>query len=78
MRWRGLTGSKKLQDLFTDEKVPVSERKRVPLIVEDGGHGRILTAGTLRRHETALSTQECNLRNENILLLIVYREEACT
>ena len=36
MRPAGLGGSKKLQDLFTDRKVPREERALVP-VVESGG-----------------------------------------
>ena len=43
----GVGGSKKLQDIFTDRKVPSHERSAVPVIVEAGGRGRILAVGTL-------------------------------
>jgi len=44
-RWRegdrvrplGMTGSKKLQDLFVDRKVPRRERRKVPVVVGSGG-----------------------------------------
>ncbi len=29
----GMGGKKKIQDLFTDEKVPRAERRRVPLVL---------------------------------------------
>jgi len=31
----GMTGKKKLSDYFTDEKIPLSERYKIPLIVCD-------------------------------------------
>jgi len=37
MTWRGLNGSKKLKDLFIDYKVPVKERGRWPIVVDDQG-----------------------------------------
>ena len=33
----GMSGEKKLQDLFTDEKVPRPERRRVPIVVGESG-----------------------------------------
>jgi tRNA(Ile)-lysidine synthase len=36
MRPAGLDGSKTLQDLFTDNKIPREERERVPVIEADG------------------------------------------
>jgi tRNA(Ile)-lysidine synthase len=29
----GMVGKKKIQDLFTDEKIPRAERRRVPLVL---------------------------------------------
>ena len=37
MRPLGLDGTKKLQDLFVDAKVPVGERRRVPIIADQAG-----------------------------------------
>jgi tRNA(Ile)-lysidine synthase len=36
MRPLGLNGSKSLQDLFTDRKIPREERHRLPVVVSDG------------------------------------------
>lgn len=71
MCWRGLGGSRKLQDLFTDARVPADLRRRLPVVVDDAGRGRILLAGTLRCDTTALSTQECQHLEENIAILSV-------
>ncbi|MDW8208176.1 MAG: tRNA lysidine(34) synthetase TilS [Chloroherpetonaceae bacterium] len=71
MRWRGLGGSRKLQDLFTDAKVPINLRRKLPVVVDNAGQGRILLAGTLRRDITALDTQECQQLEEKIALLSV-------
>lgn len=46
----GLKGSKKLQDFFVDEKVPLEEREMVP-IVESGG--KIVWVGGLRIDDNA-------------------------
>ncbi len=35
MRPKGLGGSKKLQDIFTDAKVPARERRRCPVVCVD-------------------------------------------
>lgn len=37
IRPRGLGGTKKLQDLFVDRKVPLALRDRVPVVVDDAG-----------------------------------------
>jgi tRNA(Ile)-lysidine synthase len=42
----GMQGSKKLQDLFTDLKIPKSERHRIPIITDQ--EKRILAVGNLR------------------------------
>jgi len=34
---RGMRGSKKLQDLFVDSRVPARRRRRVPIVVDDAG-----------------------------------------
>jgi tRNA(Ile)-lysidine synthase len=54
MRPRGLGGSKKLQDLFTDRKVPAAQRVQMPVCVEAGGQGRILWVVGLALDERAL------------------------
>ena len=53
MRPRGLSGTKKLQDIFTDAGIPAGERGQVPILVEDAGRGRILVVGDLRVDATA-------------------------
>ncbi|MEK7544651.1 MAG: tRNA lysidine(34) synthetase TilS [Patescibacteria group bacterium] len=42
----GMAGSKKLQDLFTDEKIPRSLRRQVPIVTDQGGN--IVAVGSLR------------------------------
>jgi tRNA(Ile)-lysidine synthase len=41
----GMTGHKKVKDLFIDEKVPLRERRRIPLVFSGE---RLIWAGTLR------------------------------
>ncbi len=53
MHLRG--GSKKIQDLLVDAKLPSSQRDLFPLIVDANGAGRILAAGWLRAASNALS-----------------------
>jgi tRNA(Ile)-lysidine synthase len=49
----GLTGSKKLQDFFIDEKIPAEERDAVP-VIESGG--KIIWVGGCRLDENAKVT----------------------
>src|SRR5699024_9246700 len=42
MTWQGLNGSKKIKDLFIDYKIPVKERDRWPIVVDDQGNIRWL------------------------------------
>ncbi|HZP81903.1 MAG TPA: tRNA lysidine(34) synthetase TilS [Chthonomonadaceae bacterium] len=58
IRPRGLGGSKKLQDLFTDRKVPAAERARVPIVVDAGGSGPILWVVGQAVAEFALRPEE--------------------
>ena len=53
MRPRGLNGTKKIQDIFTDLKIPARERHSIPLLAEEAS-GRILAVGKWRTEETAL------------------------
>jgi len=46
MKPAGMQGSKKLQDLFTDLKIPKAERHRIPIITDR--EKRILAVGNLR------------------------------
>ncbi len=64
MRPRGVNGGKKLQDVFTDRKIPVLERPRCPVLVDCGGSGRILAVIGVQVEESALS--EANLRAANL------------
>jgi tRNA(Ile)-lysidine synthase len=51
----GLSGSKKVHDIFTDEKIPVTERARIPIVCD--GEEIIWVAG-VRRSERARITDE--------------------
>lgn len=53
----GMQGSKKLQDLFTDLKVPKEERHRLPIIVDR--EGRILGVANLRVARNAGYLKKC-------------------
>ena len=46
----GMKGSKKLQDFFTDSKIPLHKRKQIPIIVNEKGD--IIAVGNLRRSES--------------------------
>ncbi len=54
MRPRGLYGTQKLQDIFTNAKTPRQRRETQPVVVDAQGAGRILCVGSLRVDETAL------------------------
>lgn len=66
IRPRGLGGSKKLQDLFTDRKVPAAERARVPIVVDAGGSGPVLWVVGQAVEERALRPEEAE--GETVLL----------
>ena len=55
MRPLGLAGSKKLQDLFVDAKVPVHQRGRMPIVADQAG---ILWVAGLRVDERAAVTEK--------------------
>lgn len=55
MRPLGLGGTKKLQDLFVDEKVPAAQRRRVPVVVDANG---IVWVAGLRVDERAAAGPE--------------------
>lgn len=52
MKLYGMQGSKKLQDLFTDHKIPASLRRKLPLLTD--GAGEILWIAELRRSAHAV------------------------
>ncbi len=50
----GMQGHKKLQDLFTDAKIPQEKRETFPVLVDEGGEGRIWAVLGLRLAEGAI------------------------
>lgn len=50
----GMQGSKKLQDLFVDEKIPAEERDSIPIVESDG---KIIWVGGVRPDERAKVTK---------------------
>ncbi|QJD85876.1 tRNA lysidine(34) synthetase TilS [Cohnella herbarum] len=52
----GLNGTKKVQDMFVDAKVPRSRRDKLPLLVD--GDGRVLWIPGMRRSSHALVTAD--------------------
>jgi tRNA(Ile)-lysidine synthase len=62
MRPLGLDGTKSLQDLFTDQKVPRDARARVPIVVSDGEIAWIPGVATADRFKvTSATTQRVRL-----------------
>jgi tRNA(Ile)-lysidine synthase len=56
MAVQGLNGTKKVQDMFVDAKVPRSRRDKLPLLVD--GKGRLLWIPGMRRSSHALVTAD--------------------
>src|SRR5690606_40770314 len=38
MSWKGLQGTRKLKDIFIDEKIPIERRNSWPIVVDSNGH----------------------------------------
>ncbi|RUT42596.1 tRNA lysidine(34) synthetase TilS [Paenibacillus anaericanus] len=55
MRVMGLDGSKKVKDIFIDEKIPPSLRSQIPIVSD--AEGRILWIAGIRRSTVAMVTQ---------------------
>ncbi len=64
----GLSGSKKIHDVFSDEKVPVSERARIPIICDNEG---IIWVAGVRRADRARVTE----KTETIVKITFCRED---
>jgi tRNA(Ile)-lysidine synthase len=58
MRPLGLGGSRSLQDLFTDRKVPRARRGRVPVVVSDGEIAWVPGVATAERFRVTAATRE--------------------
>ncbi|MNW69527.1 tRNA(Ile)-lysidine synthase [compost metagenome] len=43
----GLNGSKKVKDIYIDDKIPSAERSRIPIVCD--GHGEIIWIPGIRR-----------------------------
>ena len=76
MRPKGMQGTKKLQDIFIDKKIPVAERHRKPLLVDSGGSGEILAVMGVQSSELAVRVDILNpimpdCQNQERLLLFV-------
>jgi len=55
---RGMSGTKKLQDLFTDAKIRGRERSTYPLLVDEEGEGKVWAVFGLRLAEDVVSLEE--------------------
>ncbi|MDQ0257879.1 tRNA(Ile)-lysidine synthase [Evansella vedderi] len=64
----GLRGSKKIKDIFIDEKIPVDERDQWPIVTDNDG--RILWIPSLKRSNIALIDEF----TENILMLVFKKD----
>lgn len=64
----GLNGSKKVQDMFVDEKIAPSERELYPLLFD--GDGRLLWIPGIRRSNHALTTAD----TKNVLFISLMRQ----
>lgn len=54
MSWRGLSGTKKLKDIFIDEKIPRRERDKWPIVIDQSG--RIIWLIGLKKSKQSLQT----------------------
>ncbi|WP_051250563.1 tRNA lysidine(34) synthetase TilS [Paenibacillus harenae] len=64
----GLNGSKKVQDMFVDEKIAPSERERYPLLFD--ASGRLLWIPGIRRSNHALT----EARSQDVLFIRAHNE----
>ncbi|GAB3054695.1 tRNA lysidine(34) synthetase TilS [Virgibacillus ainsalahensis] len=55
MRWKGLDGSKKIKDIFIDEKIPKAERDKWPVLTDS--NGEILWLIGLKKGQPLSQTQ---------------------
>ncbi len=69
MRPAGLGGSKKIQDLFTDRKIPARERNKIPILTDLDGNGRILAVLGVHRDEITLATTGEEAEEGEVLLI---------
>jgi tRNA(Ile)-lysidine synthase len=69
MRPCGLGGSKKIQDLFTNRKIPARERHWIPILVDSGGDGRIFAVLGVHRDEGTLSPNGNEAEAGEILMI---------
>jgi tRNA(Ile)-lysidine synthase len=63
----GLSGSKKVHDIFIDEKVPISERARIPIVCD---RDDIIWVAGVRRAERARITDETKT-----IIRVAYRKD---
>lgn len=68
MKVMGLNGTKKVKDIFIDEKVPPSLRSRIPIVTD--GQGRIIWIPGIRRSSIAAVGQHTS----SVLLMTVVRD----
>lgn len=73
MRPVGLNGSKKVQDLFTDARIPTAERGRIPILADSGGNGRIIAVFGVHRDEKSLQLTGPDSQEDGPILWIVVK-----
>lgn len=69
MRWKGLNGSKKIKDIFIDEKVPRAERDKKLLVTDCDGN--VLWLIGIRK---GLPLKKTKRRNDSRYIKMVYRK----
>ncbi|MGF7015780.1 tRNA lysidine(34) synthetase TilS [Ornithinibacillus bavariensis] len=60
MSWKGLNGSKKIKDIFIDEKIPLYERNRWPIITDNKGE-IVWLVGLKKKDATAIPNKDRSL-----------------
>lgn len=69
MSWQGLSGTKKIKDVFIDGKVPRKERDTWPIIVD--GDGKIIWLVGIRKDKQTLP-----IKGEPLYIVLKYEEES--
>ncbi|NSL52908.1 tRNA lysidine(34) synthetase TilS [Calidifontibacillus erzurumensis] len=70
MTLKGMVGTKKLKDIFIDEKIPREKRDRWPVVVD--GNGEILWLPLLKKSRFFFDQRESTSNNSHVYLLLQY------
>lgn len=71
MSWKGLNGSRKLKDIFIDEKIPLKERDNWPIITDDSDE--IIWLVGIKKGKKAIEQQD----KRTLFVQLRYEQAAC-